>query len=291
MLTAGAREALCLAGMDAAAGPWVSSMLPGARSSQGAMRALDRLTAKLFRSPALAVAAGIALLALGLPNPKAVEAKPKGCAEGMVSIAGKFCIDQYEASVVAVSGKSTKAHSPYKGVDGIKVKAVSKKGVVPQAHISKEQAETACKNANKRLCTDDEWVEACKGKKPTTYPYGDDHKAGACNDSGVSSFNRYYGQAGGPAPQSAFTWANMNDERLNQVKNTVAKTGSFSKCKNSYKVYDMVGNLHEWTAAAAGTFRGGYYLDTKINGEGCNYKTSAHGAKYHDYSTGFRCCK
>jgi formylglycine-generating enzyme required for sulfatase activity len=53
----------------------------------------------------------------------------------------------------------------------------------------------------------------------------------------------------------------------------------------------MVGNLHEWTAAVNGTFRGGYYLDTKINGEGCDYKTTAHEPNYHDYSTGFRCCK
>lgn len=255
------------------------------------MRALDRFFAKLYRSPALVAAGGVALLALGLPDPKGAEAKGKSCQDGMAAIGGTFCIDQYEASVVEISGKQTKAHSPYKGVDGLKVKAVSKKGVVPQAHISKEQAESACKNAGKRLCTDDEWVAACRGKKPTLYPYGNDHKPGRCNDAGVSSFNRYYGQAGGPAPQSAFTWANMNDERLNQLKNTVAKTGGFSKCKNAYQVYDMVGNLHEWTAAASGTFRGGYYLDTKINGEGCNYKTSAHGAKYHDYSTGFRCCK
>lgn len=255
------------------------------------MRSLDSFLGKLYRSPVAAAACATALLIVAMPSPRGAQAKPKGCPAGMVSIAGKYCIDQYEASVEEVAGKETKGHSPYKGVDGLKVKAISKKGVIPQAHISKEQAETACKNAGKRLCTDEEWVTACKGKKPTTYPYGDDYKAGRCNDSGVSSFNHYYGQEGGPAPQSAFTWANMNDTRLNQLKGTVAKTGSFSKCKNSYKVFDMVGNLHEWTAATAGTFRGGYYLDTKINGEGCNYKTSAHGAKYHDYSTGFRCCK
>jgi hypothetical protein len=53
----------------------------------------------------------------------------------------------------------------------------------------------------------------------------------------------------------------------------------------------MVGNLHEWTAAAGGTFRGGYYLDVEQNGLGCDYRTSAHNTRYHDYSTGFRCCK
>jgi hypothetical protein len=50
----------------------------------------------------------------------------------------------------------------------------------------------------------------------------------------------------------------------------------------------MVGNIHEWTSD--GTFRGGYYLDTKQNGEGCDYKTTAHAKTYYDYSTGFRCC-
>ena len=53
----------------------------------------------------------------------------------------------------------------------------------------------------------------------------------------------------------------------------------------------MVGNLHEWTSAASGTFRGGYYLDTTQHGSGCDYVTTAHNVKYHDYSTGFRCCK
>ena len=52
----------------------------------------------------------------------------------------------------------------------------------------------------------------------------------------------------------------------------------------------MVGNLHEWVMSARPTFRGGYYLDTHLNGDGCAYRTTAHGAAYHDYSTGFRCC-
>jgi formylglycine-generating enzyme required for sulfatase activity len=83
----------------------------------------------------------------------------------------------------------------------------------------------------------------------------------------------------------------MNDPRLNQLPGGLAPTGKFKKCRNGFDVYDMVGNLHEWTAAKSGTFRGGYYLDTHINGDGCDYRTTAHDAKYHDYSTGFRCCK
>jgi formylglycine-generating enzyme required for sulfatase activity len=234
------------------------------------------------------------LLAFGLPAlEEGAFAKGKGCPDGMVAIRGRYCIDRYEASVVEVGEKrKTKPHSPYEPVEGLVIKAVSRRGVVPQAYISRDQAAEACKNAGKRLCSDDEWIIACKGKHATLYPYGEDHKDRACNDAGVSSFNRYYGpKGGGEAPQSAYTWENMNDPRLNRLDGTVAKTGAFARCKNGFDVYDMVGNLHEWTAAPNGTFRGGYYLDTRINGEGCEYKTTAHIARYHDYSTGFRCCR
>ena len=54
--------------------------------------------------------------------------------------------------------------------------------------------------------------------------------------------------------------------------------------------FDMHGNLHEWVADADGTFRGGFYADAEINGEGCLYRTTAHERSYHAYSTGVRCC-
>jgi hypothetical protein len=54
----------------------------------------------------------------------------------------------------------------------------------------------------------------------------------------------------------------------------------------------MVGSLHAWVADKDGTFRGGYYADVGSvgHGEGCGYVTTAHEARYHDDSTGFRCC-
>jgi hypothetical protein len=41
---------------------------------------------------------------------------------------------------------------------------------------------------------------------------------------------------------------------------------------------------------SGGTFRGGYYVETQLNGHGCDYATTAHDVTYWDYSTGFRCC-
>jgi sulfatase modifying factor 1 len=258
------------------------------------------------RLPLLLAASAAALVALLMPAPPAGPdgdwgraAEAVNCAKGMVPINDEFCIDQFEARTVVIDKPRTrkhkpeivKGHSPFKRVTGLTVMAVSEKGKVPQGHISQEEAAEACFNAGKRLCSDEEWVQACQGKKPTLYPYGDSHEEGRCNDKGVSGFNLLFGPGNNTPPeQSAYTVENMNDPRLNQVEGSLAVSGFFSKCKNGFKVYDMVGNLHEWIDDSDGTFRGGYYMDTSHNGEGCSYATTAHDFTYHDYSTGFRCC-
>src|SRR5262249_12396740 len=159
---------------------------------------------------------------------------------------GRYCIDRYEASVVEIgpgkSKKESKPHSPFEVVDGLRIKAVSQRGAVPQGYISRDQADLACRNAGKRLCTDDEWFVACKGKHLTKYPYGDDDEPRRCNDHGLSSFNKYYGPpGGGEAPIDAYTWDNMNDPRLNKLPGTLARAGAFKRCKNGFGLYDMVG--------------------------------------------------
>jgi formylglycine-generating enzyme len=83
----------------------------------------------------------------------------------------------------------------------------------------------------------------------------------------------------------------MNDPRIFDLPHGVEPTGTRAECKSEYGVYDLVGNLHEWTADPEGTFVGGFFMDTQQNGEGCGYRTRAHKFSYHDYSTGFRCCR
>jgi sulfatase modifying factor 1 len=194
-----------------------------------------------------------------------------------------FCIDRWEASLVESAHGAERDFSPFASVKGHAVRAVSRPGVVPQAYISRNEADAACKASRKRLCEEDEWVRACEGRQPTTFPYGNERRSGYCNDHGKPPLASLYAD-------NAHTWEAMNDPRLDQQPETVAKTGAFSHCQSGYGVFDMVGNVHEWVADPGGTFLGGYYLDTSLNGNGCHYKTVAHDAAYHDYSTGFRCC-
>lgn len=219
-----------------------------------------------------------------LPAPKA-NAK---CPTGMVLVAGRFCVDRYEGSLaVRDSDGSESAHSPYVPPPSDKlVVAKSVAGVVPQAYISAKQAEQACRASSKRLCQPVEWRAACAGSAGTAYPYGPTKRPGKCRDSGASPMLTYHLAT----MKRGWGRTELNDPRNNQLEDTVAKTGSHPECVSDEGAYDMVGNLHEWTADPNGTFQGGYWLDTAEHGDGCAYRTIAHGYEYRDYSTGFRCC-
>jgi hypothetical protein len=210
------------------------------------------------------------------------------CPRGMTSIEGRFCIDRWEASLVEIlPNGDERPHSPYLPVEGLVVRAVSEPNVYPQAYVSAEQAKLACKRSGKRLCKPMEWKVACMGPKRQIWGYGNRREERRCNDYGRSPVVATFGIAG---MGRGWSWEHMNQPLLNQLDRTLARTGEHPGCSNDYGVYDMVGNLHEWVDDPAGTFQGGFYQDTHQHGDGCTYVTLAHYARYHDYSTGFRCC-
>lgn len=290
------------------------------------------------------------------------------CPDDMVAIArtspqGKlvYCIDRYEAAVVEVDADGNEQVFPhYLPIDGHDVRAVSRKGEIPQSYVSAADAEEACGAAGKRLCTQSEWQKACRGTADTVYPYGRTREVGKCNDNGRSPVGVVFhpqppptgavaaggkanastkanakgskkgskskaktaktpkkprGKAGKPGaaaskpppkktpkkPRGAppgvdmSVWTKLNDPALGQVSGSWTTSGERDACMTDEGVYDMVGNRHEWvsdrTSSGNGIFVGGYFLDVQQNGEGCNYRTDAHARTYHDYSTGFRCCK
>ncbi|MEO8877930.1 MAG: SUMF1/EgtB/PvdO family nonheme iron enzyme [Polyangiaceae bacterium] len=220
-------------------------------------------------------------LALVVPNAKCP-------AEMALSGGGRFCIDRWEDAVIEkLPGETEKPHAIYEPLSSTHVYvAKSAAGVTPQAYVSGAEALAACHNAGKRLCEPVEWRAACGGSNGYAFPYGPTRIAKKCKDYGAAPMVVYHASS----LARGFDNVELNDPRNIQLAGTVAKSGAAADCVTDEGVFDMVGNLDEWTADPNGTFQGGYWLDTSQHGDGCAYRTIGHDFGYHDYSLGFRCC-
>ncbi|MBN1773631.1 MAG: SUMF1/EgtB/PvdO family nonheme iron enzyme, partial [Deltaproteobacteria bacterium] len=98
-------------------------------------------------------------------------------------------------------------------------RGVARPGRVPAARTSWREADAACRAAGHRLCTLAEWERACAGPEGRTYPYGDAFAPGRCNGAGA--------EGGTPRP-----------------------AGSLRECVTPAGVFDLSGNVWEWTADA-----------------------------------------
>lgn len=256
-----------------------------------------------------------------LPGPWSSPRRGR-CAADMVDIAGAFCIDRYESKLVdaeagrdispyyhptrlqtertfdrwknaAASGETERARSMSVPVppswqlrEEFEPRAVSQAGVVPNGYVSLPVAERACRNAGKRLCTQAEWVRACRGESNRPFPYGDRYEAGRCN---------VFREAHPAAELHGNASINHTDPRLNRVtsrgKPLLRPTGSTPECVSQWGqdgVHDMVGNLDEWVDDREGVFVGGFF--SRSTKAGCEAKVSSHAPTYFDYSLGVRCC-
>ena len=250
------------------------------------------------------------------PLPAAIH-----CPSEMVAVAGRFCIDRWEASLVdAATGEAlspyyppdramtsalfdewTRARdiapggtlarllelpAPTPGSGPIRPKAVARPAAVPSGYLSGVHAAEACRAAGKRLCRADEWVTACRGQDDTPFPYGTTYRQDACN-----VFREEH-----PAHVLHGTFShNHKDPRLNAVtfggKPLLRRTGETADCASRWgddAVRDMVGNLDEWIDDPEGTFLGGFY--SRATRQGCDARVSGHPVDYLDYSLGVRCC-
>jgi hypothetical protein len=247
-----------------------------------------------------------------VPAPRRARAvtPPGECAEGMARV-GRFCIDRWEAHLVVrdAAGEPSKlpffARPPEDGA----YEACSEAGVMPQAYISRVEAQAACRNAGKRLCEKAEWQRACQGSLGNVYPYGERWQAKRCNMDKPHLLAARFGP-----DARRWHYDQFNDPTLNQTPGFLAPAGTYPECVGDAGVYDLVGNLHEWVSDTVdqelmdhlaaeqverneqpwrpgnGVFMGGFFSTHEQLGPGCKYITVAHEPAYHDYSTGFRCC-
>jgi len=261
---------------------------------------------------ALVIGAGLALVLA--PNVRPVHASDavrSACPPDMVLAAGS-CMDRYEARLLERSEDGSLIPFPpfTRPKHGVFV-AESRAGVRPQGYISQIEAANACQNAGKRLCTLGEWYRTCRGEGDTLYPYGPKYVAGRCNVGKPHLLSMLHGND----PRAWSYDASFNDPELDRRPGFLAASGEYSGCVTSSGVFDLVGNLHEWVAdrvdatitrklplksgirariernLGKGVFMGGFFSTMNQHGEGCEFVTMSHEPSYHDYSTGFRCCK
>jgi len=170
---------------------------------------------------------------------------------------GPFWIDAVEASLSA-------------GGD-----ALSLAGVQP-ANATWAEAREACEVVGKRLCTQAEWLTACRGQVAT-----DDDGDGAFHDDYVEGRPYPYGQA--------YESRRCNDHMGREVGHA-RPAGAHSACVTPDGVYDLGGNLAEWVGVDAerAVLLGGAFFEA--DKASCTYAFDVFGPGFRNQHTGFRCC-
>ena len=131
----------------------------------------------------------------------------------------------------------------------------------PRDMVSQEQAEELCKQAGKHLCSIDEWQAACRGKDKTRFSYGDSYKQNKCNTN----------------------------------TKAMKRSGRKEQCRSWFGMYDMNGNLWEWTSTKSKDHPNMFLVAG--GAWNTNNESKCTDSKFSFYpqnqypSVGFRCCK
>lgn len=159
----------------------------------------------------------------------------------------------------------------------------NQKGVYPWIAVSWYEAVDLCADEGKRLCSEEEWTFACEGEEATPYPYGYVRDPGICISD--QHWRPYHESAFRPR-DGATAMAEM--DRLWQG----LSSGTQTRCKSPFGVYDMTGNVDEWTRSSRegerpSILKGGYWGPVRTR---CRPATRSHDENHIFYQQGFRCC-
>ena len=131
----------------------------------------------------------------------------------------------------------------------------------PKDMVSQEEAARICKNEGKHLCTIEEWQAACRGKDGFKFSYGNGYKQSKCNTNTKAA----------------------------------KRSGRKEQCRSWYGMYDMNGNLWEWTSTTSKDHPNMYLVaggawNTNNESKCTDNKFSFYPQNQYP-NVGFRCCK
>ena len=138
----------------------------------------------------------------------------------------------------------------------------NKKGGLPAIEVNFNEAVKACQKRKLHVCTEKEWEAACMGPARRHWPYGDKYVATRCRHGLV-----------GPGES-----------------NPAVPSGSYDRCATPDGIFDMCGNVWEWTVTpeGSGVLRGG---GVNVIAGFCECSSRAKASHtYQSFETGVRCC-
>jgi len=224
--------------------------------------------------------------ALGTVEPE----KASPCPAGMVLVEGDYCPDVEQQCLEWMDAPGGRysyfrcKHYAHLGDEACK----SKKKVherfcidekertepgsdLPLNHQSWTMSKKLCEANGARLCLTREWVFACEGEEMRPYPYGWDRDSKICNADIDHGLGHVVGLVDHRAPATAHP-----------------------SCKSAFGLYDMAGNVDEWTTieglprGSREVMHGSWWMPGR---NVCRAYQGGHGAFYEGTESGSRCCK
>jgi len=181
-----------------------------------------------------------------------------GCPSGMVAIAAGAYLRGYKSGDPLAGWDEvplSKSHTDSYCIDTYEYP--NQAGAKPLANVGYAEAKADCESQGKRLCTEDEWERACKGPENARFTWGDRYDKDACN-----------------------------------LSKSESASGDHAGCKSSFGVYDLSGNLAEWTSSRYAPGISGRAVKGATGEAYARCAGRRPASESHKESVlGFRCCR